>query len=67
MRSWTCFRVTLADVHAALTYYFDNHSEIEAEFSKEDEWDEWALHKKAVLHKKSAGCTKSQGKPSTDN
>ncbi len=33
--------VTLADVHAALTYYFDNRSEIEAEFAKEDEWAEW--------------------------
>jgi uncharacterized protein (DUF433 family) len=29
--------ITLADVHAALAYYFDNRDEIEAEFVKEAE------------------------------
>lgn len=29
--------VTLADVHAALAYYFDNRSEIDADFRKEAE------------------------------
>ncbi len=30
-------QLTLADVHAALAYYFDNREEIEEEFRKEDE------------------------------
>ncbi|MGH7138071.1 MAG: DUF433 domain-containing protein [Pirellulales bacterium] len=30
--------ITLADVHAALAYYFDHSEEIEEEFRKEDEW-----------------------------
>jgi uncharacterized protein (DUF433 family) len=29
--------ITLADVHAALTYYFDNQQEIDDEFRKDDE------------------------------
>lgn len=33
--------ITLADVYAALTYYFDNRQEIEEEFRKEDTWAEW--------------------------
>jgi uncharacterized protein (DUF433 family) len=33
--------ITLADVHAALAYYFDNRQEIEAEFRKDEEWAEW--------------------------
>lgn len=33
--------VSLADVYAALAYYFDNREEIEAEFRKGDEWAEW--------------------------
>jgi uncharacterized protein (DUF433 family) len=33
--------ITLADVHAALTYYFDNRQEIEAEFENDDEWAAW--------------------------
>jgi uncharacterized protein (DUF433 family) len=32
--------VTLADVYAALAYYFDNREEIEDEFRKEDEWSD---------------------------
>jgi uncharacterized protein (DUF433 family) len=31
---------TLADVHAALTYYFDHRQEIEDEFSQENQWVE---------------------------
>ena len=34
--------ITLADVYAALTYYFDNRQEIEDEFRKSDEWADWA-------------------------
>ncbi len=30
--------ITLADVYAALAYYFDNRDEIEEEFRKVDEW-----------------------------
>jgi uncharacterized protein (DUF433 family) len=33
--------ITLADVYAALAYYFDNRAEIDAEFSKDDKWAEW--------------------------
>lgn len=33
--------VSLADVYAALTYYFDNRQEIEDEFRKADEWSAW--------------------------
>ena len=33
--------ITLADVYAALTYYFDNGQEIEDEFRQGDEWAEW--------------------------
>ncbi len=34
--------ITLADVYAALAYYFDNRQEIEDEFRKAEEWAEWA-------------------------
>lgn len=33
--------ITVADVHAALTYYFDNLDEIKQEFQKDEEWAEW--------------------------
>jgi uncharacterized protein (DUF433 family) len=33
--------ITLAEVYAALTYYFDNRQEIEDEFGKEHVWGEW--------------------------
>lgn len=33
--------VTLADVYAALAYYFDHREEIEAEFRAGDEWAQW--------------------------
>lgn len=33
--------ITLADVRAALTYYFDQRDEIEAEFHQDDQWAEW--------------------------
>jgi uncharacterized protein (DUF433 family) len=32
--------ITLADIHAALTYYYDHRDEIEEEFRKADEWAE---------------------------
>jgi len=34
--------ITLADIHAALAYYFDNRSAIEDEFRKAAESAEWA-------------------------
>ena len=33
--------ITLADVHAALTYYYDNQQEIADELRKVDDWAEW--------------------------
>ncbi len=33
--------ITLADVHAALVYYFDHRQEIEDEFRSADQWAEW--------------------------
>ena len=33
--------LTLADVHAALAYYFDNLQEIEAEFLQDEQWADW--------------------------
>jgi uncharacterized protein (DUF433 family) len=33
--------ITLADVHAALVYYFDSRDEIEAEFRQDDQWGAW--------------------------
>jgi uncharacterized protein (DUF433 family) len=33
--------ITLADVYAALAYYFDNRQEIEDELKESDEWAEW--------------------------
>jgi uncharacterized protein (DUF433 family) len=34
--------ITLADVYAALAYYFDNREEIEADFRKDEEWARFA-------------------------
>ena len=34
--------ITLGDVYAALTYYFDHSGEIEADFRAEEEAAEWA-------------------------
>ena len=34
--------ITLADVHAALAYYFDNRPEIEADFRNDEEWARFA-------------------------
>ena len=33
--------ITLADVHAALAYYFDHRQEIEADFKRDEEWAQW--------------------------
>jgi uncharacterized protein (DUF433 family) len=33
--------ITLADVHAAMAYYYDNQQEIADEFRKAEEWAEW--------------------------
>jgi uncharacterized protein (DUF433 family) len=34
--------ITLADIHAALAYYFDNRAEIEADFRNDEEWAKFA-------------------------
>jgi uncharacterized protein (DUF433 family) len=34
--------ITLADVHAALAYYYDHIEEIENDFAKDEEWARWA-------------------------
>jgi uncharacterized protein (DUF433 family) len=34
--------ITLADIHAALTYYFDNHAEIQEDLRKDQEWAKYA-------------------------
>lgn len=34
--------ITLADVYAALAYYFDNRAEIEADFRNDEEWAKYA-------------------------
>src|SRR5262245_22033672 len=33
--------ITLADVYAALAYYFDNRQEIEDEVRRSNEWADW--------------------------
>lgn len=39
--------LSLAQVHAALGYYYDHEDEIEAEFAEEDGWDERYERRKA--------------------
>jgi uncharacterized protein (DUF433 family) len=39
--------LTLAQVHAALTYYYDHVEEIEAEFAAEEGWEERHEQRKA--------------------
>jgi uncharacterized protein (DUF433 family) len=34
--------ITLADVHAALAYYFDHREEIQADSQKDEEWAKFA-------------------------
>jgi uncharacterized protein (DUF433 family) len=34
--------ITLADVHAALAYYFDNRDEIQEDFRNDEEWVKFA-------------------------
>lgn len=33
--------ISLADIYAALTYYFDNRAEIEEDFRHDVQWAEW--------------------------
>jgi uncharacterized protein DUF433 len=33
--------ITVADVHAAMAYYFDNLDEIKNEFRQDEEWAKW--------------------------
>lgn len=35
--------ITLADVHAALAYYYDNREEIQGDFRNDDVWAEWLI------------------------
>jgi uncharacterized protein (DUF433 family) len=39
--------LTLAQIHAALTYYYDHPEEIEAEFAAEEGWEERHEERKA--------------------
>jgi uncharacterized protein (DUF433 family) len=34
--------ITMAEVHAALAYYFDHVGEIENEYRKDEDWARWA-------------------------
>jgi uncharacterized protein (DUF433 family) len=34
--------ITVADVHAALAYYFDHHDEIQADFRNDEQWAKFA-------------------------
>jgi uncharacterized protein (DUF433 family) len=34
--------ISLADVHAALAYYFDHRDEIDADFRNDEQWEEFA-------------------------
>ncbi len=48
--------ITLADVHAALAYYFDNRAEIEADFRNEEEWAKYAqAHYPSLIREKLCG------------
>jgi uncharacterized protein (DUF433 family) len=48
--------ITLADVHAALTYYFDNRAEIEADFRNDEAWAKFAeLHYPSLIKEKRGG------------
>lgn len=44
--------ITLADVHAALAYYFDNMQEIQDEFAKDDEAMEMLSRQPSKLNDK---------------
>ena len=40
MRTWFSSRpLTLAEVHAALTYYYDHKDEVDACFAEDEKWD----------------------------
>ncbi|HVJ82621.1 MAG TPA: DUF433 domain-containing protein [Planctomycetia bacterium] len=47
--------ITLADVHAALAYYFDNREEIEADFKKDDEMARIGASKPSLLRERLGG------------
>ena len=48
--------ITLADVHAALAYFFDNRVEIEAEFRNDEEWAKFAeSHFPSLIKEKLGG------------
>jgi uncharacterized protein (DUF433 family) len=48
--------ITVADVHAALAYYFDHREEIEADFRRDQEMDDWArVHAPSKLSEKRGG------------
>ncbi len=48
--------ITLADVHAALAYYFDNRAEIEADLRSDEEWAKFAeAHYPSLIKEKLGG------------
>jgi uncharacterized protein (DUF433 family) len=48
------FAITLAEVHAALAYYFDHREDIEAEFRRDDKVLKRILARHSMVRKKSA-------------
>src|SRR5437867_8538151 len=48
--------ITLADVHAALAFYFDNRDEIQADFARDLEWAKFAeAHYPSLIKEKLGG------------
>src|SRR6266540_2663584 len=47
--------ITLADVHAALAYYFDNREEIQADFRNDEEWARRAAAYPSLIKEKLRG------------
>ena len=48
--------ITLADVHAALAYYFDHREEIQADFRRDQEREDWArVHAPSKLREQRGG------------
>jgi hypothetical protein len=47
--------LTLAEVHAALTYYYDHEDEIDACFAEDRKWDEGHEERRAEHLRQKAG------------
>jgi len=55
IRTWFSSRpLTLAEVHAALTYYYDHKDEIDACFEEDRKWDEGHEERRAEYLKQKA-------------